>query len=363
MKNKNKIIVLSVLAPILFFTSYIYSFNYNKIFNSQELKAVKIMSYSNPHRIYVNVGGEPIGIKLNTDGVLVVGLSDIITNVGKENSPAALSGVQIGDIITKINDEKISSSKDMSVLINKHNAEKIKVTINRNGEEVIKDVLPVKSADDENYKLGIWIRDRAAGVGTLTYYDNKTGKFAALGHPITDVDTGTLLKVKKGNIVDSTIISIKKGLAGYPGEVRGIFVDEDTSIGSIEKNTICGIYGSNFSGKKNLLKKELPVAFRHEIKLGKAQILTTINGEKPQLYDINIEKLLEQNSPGPKSMIIKVTDPVLLQKTGGIVQGMSGSPIIQNNKIVGAVTHVLINRPDVGYGIYIEWMLKDSGLM
>ncbi|MEL7597547.1 MAG: SpoIVB peptidase S55 domain-containing protein, partial [Clostridiaceae bacterium] len=162
----------------------------------------------------------------------------------------------------------------------------------------------------------------------------------------------------------SSIISLRKGQKGNPGELRGIFVNEETDLGKVNKNTICGIYGC---GNDKLIGKKynnpMKIALRNEIKEGSAKILTTIEGTEPKLYDIEIEKLLTQDEPGPKSMIIKVTDPILLNKTGGIVQGMSGSPIIQDNKIVGAVTHVLINRPDVGYGIYIEWMLKDADIL
>ena len=208
------------------------------------------------------------------------------------------------------------------------------------------------------------MRDSTAGVGTLTFYHEKSGKFAALGHPITDVDTGTMLTVKDGNIINSSIISIKKGTKGNPGEVRGIFVNEGDPLGNIKTNTVSGIYGTSVKALKNdKLNKPMEVGLRNDIKEGDAQILTTVDGEQPKLYNIKIEKLLSQDSPGPKSMVIRVTDSELLEKTGGIVQGMSGSPIIQNNKIVGAVTHVLINKPDVGYGIYMEWMLKDAGIL
>lgn len=225
-----------------------------------------------------------------------------------------------------------------------------------------KKVKPVKSKDNQ-YKIGLWIRDSTAGVGTLTFYDNKTGTFAALGHPITDVDTGTILNVNSGQIVNSSIVSVRKGVRGTPGELKGIFIDEDVVLGQIIKNTQCGIFGKSNLPIKNKNNKKMKLALRDEIKEGPAQIYTTIDGSEPKLYNIMVEKLLPQNSPGPKSMVIKVTDKELLEKTGGIVQGMSGSPIIQDNKIIGAVTHVLINKPDTGYGIYIEWMLKDADIL
>lgn len=322
------------------------------------LGEISVNARANP-KIMVCPGGQPVGIKLNTDGVLVVGLSDIESKNGKKISPAAEAGIQIGDSIIKINNEPISGSKSLIDMVNKE--QKLSITIVRNGNNFIKTVVPSKSDRDGGYKLGIWVRDSTAGVGTLTFYDEKTGKFAALGHPITDVDTGTLLKIKDGTIINSKIISIKKGIKGDPGEVRGMFIDEENAIGNIENNTLCGIYGNKFL--TNRKTKPMEVAFRDEIKEGDAKILTTINQEEPKYYSIKIEKLLRQDSPGPKSMIIKITDPQLLKMTGGIVQGMSGSPIIQNNKIVGAVTHVLINSPDTGYGIYAEWMIKEAGMI
>lgn len=291
-------------------------------------------------------------------------MSDIDSQNGKISSPAAQAGVQIGDSIIKIDGENVSNSKSVSEKLNKYNDSIMKVTIIREGKNIDKEIKPVKSDVDNSYKLGLWVRDSTAGVGTLTFYHEKSGKFAALGHPITDVDTGTMLTVKDGNIINSSIISIKKGAKGNPGEVRGIFVNEEDPLGNIKTNTVSGIYGTSVKAlKNNKLNKPMEVGLRNDIKEGDAQILTTVDGEQPKLYNIKIEKLLSQDSPGPKSMVIRVTDPELLEKTGGIVQGMSGSPIIQNNKIVGAVTHVLINKPDVGYGIYMEWMLKDAGIL
>lgn len=308
-------------------------------------------------------GGISVGVKLNTKGVLVVALSDIDTDNGKVTSPAAVSGINIGDSILKVNNTDIDNSEMLVREINRYEGQDLNILIDRKGQQLVKKVKPV-NGNSGNYKIGLWVRDSTAGVGTLTFYDEKTKKFAALGHPVTDVDTGTILSVNKGEIVSSSIVSIRKGVKGNPGELKGIFVNEDITLGEVQKNTECGIFGiadKNFVNKK--YKKPMKIALRGEIKEGKAQILTTIDDNGPKLYDIEIQKLLAQDEPGPKSMVIKVTDPILLEKTGGIVQGMSGSPIIQNNKIVGAVTHVLINKPDTGYGIYIEWMLKDSEIL
>lgn len=333
-----------------------------KIFGIIPVKSVVVDKI--PNGIMVYPGGQPIGIKLNTKGVLVVALSDIDTLKGKITSPSSQAGIQVGDSIIKVNGIEVNTSEEVLKQINLSKGQKITLTIDRKGNQEVKKVTPILCEKDNCYKIGLWIRDSTAGVGTLTFYDENTKKFAALGHPITDVDTGTILKVNTGQIVTSNIISIRKGEKGNPGELRGIFINEDYTLGNIEKNTQCGVYGKyNESLRNEGFDKPMKIALRDEIKEGSAKILTTIDGGSPKLYDIQIEKLLSQDSPGPKSMVIRVTDPVLLQKTGGIVQGMSGSPIIQDNKLVGAVTHVLVNKPDVGYGIYIEWMIKDAGLL
>lgn len=325
------------------------------------VKSVFIKSVGNDIVLYP--GGQPLGVKLNTKGVLVVALSDIKTENGKISSPAAVAGIQIGDNVIKINGIAIKNSEQTQREINNCDGKELKVLIERKGQQFEKVIKPIKSQEDKNYKVGLWIRDSTAGVGTLTFYDEKSGMFAALGHPITDVDTGTILSINSGEIVSSSIISVKKGLRGNPGELKGIFVNEDLILGKIYKNTECGVFGKSSTKLVDKHCKPMKVALRSEIKEGPAKILTTIDDNGPKLYDIQIEKLLAQDEPGPKSMVIKVTDSELLEKTGGIVQGMSGSPIIQDNKIVGAVTHVLINKPDVGYGIYIEWMIKDANIL
>ncbi|WP_291632962.1 SpoIVB peptidase [Clostridium sp.] len=320
----------------------------------------------NNSEIMVYPGGQPIGVKLNTKGVLVVALSDINGSDGKISSPAAQAGVQIGDSIIKINDVEINYAEDVTRFVNRGNSSEIVLKLQRKDDLNLLEVKvkPVVDSTDGKHKIGLWVRDSTAGVGTLTLYDDNTKKFAALGHPITDADTGTILNVNNGVVVSSNIISVKKGTRGNPGELRGIFIDEDKIKGQIIKNTECGIFGT---GTKSLINskfnKPMKIGLRNEIKVGKAQILTTINGCEPELFEIEIQKLLSQNVSRSKSMVIKITDPKLLEKTGGIVQGMSGSPIIQNNKIIGAVTHVLINKPDTGYGIYIEWMLKDADIL
>jgi stage IV sporulation protein B len=294
----------------------------------------------------------------------VVALSDVEGYDNNINSPAAQSGIQIGDCILKINDKNITNSDETLKQINNCQGKEIKLLTDRNGVSFERIVTPVKSKSDDSYKIGLWVRDSTAGIGTLTFYDPKTNMFGALGHPITDIDTGTILKVSTGNITNSSILSVKKGMKGEPGELRGIFINEDNPMGNIIKNTSCGIFGEGNKSIGGTVNTELlKIGTKEDVKEGPAKIITTIDGNKPEQFDILIEKLLQQSEPGPKSMVIKVTDKRLLEKTGGIVQGMSGSPIIQENKIIGAVTHVLVNKPDTGYGIYIEWMIKEGNIL
>ena len=313
--------------------------------------------------VEVTLGGNSVGVRLSSQGALVVGHSDININNTRMESPAEKAGIQLGDLIVQIDDIKIENSRDVISTIRNSKESLVNITFYRDGNKMTKQVNLLKE-EGSDYKLGLWVRDSTAGVGTLTFYDENTGKFAALGHPVTDGDTNKPFTIKNGDLLESSIISVRKGEKGSPGELKGIFVDDENSIGSIEKNTQCGIFGEGKKELKDSLQStKVKVGFRDEIKLGKASIITTVDENGPKEYEIEIMKVLQQDTPGPKSMLIKVTDEELLSKTGGIVQGMSGSPILQNGKIVGAVTHVLINKPDVGYGIYIDWMLQDAGVI
>lgn len=309
-------------------------------------------------------GGNSVGVKLNTKGVLVVALNDIEGDNGKISSPSAKAGIEIGDNILSIDGKKVNGAESLAKYVEESKGKEIKVELLRKNQIVLKYLCPQYVKYDDKYKIGLWVRDSSAGVGTLTFYDPKSGVFGALGHPVTDVDTGTNLDIESGEIVNSSIVKIKKGVKGNPGELKGIFINEENILGNVKKNTECGIFGeANKDIISNDSIKPMKIGLRDEIKLGKAHILTTIDSDGPKAYDIEIEKLLNQEKPGPKSMVIRITDNRLLQKTGGIVQGMSGSPIIQDDKIIGAVTHVLINKPDTGYGIYIEWMINDSNIL
>lgn len=332
---------------------------YTSLINS---KALTTLRKEKRKEIEVYPGGISIGVKINNKGALVVGYSDISTHEGLSESPGKVAGIELGDIIEEVNGENIETCSDLISKVKTCRNDEMTVKILRGNSELTKKISLIK--EDNEYKIGLWVRDSTAGIGTLTFYDKDSKTFGALGHPITDGDTNVSFNIKSGTLLKSSVLSIKKGERGNPGEIKGLFINENESIGNIEKNTNSGIYGDASVELINPnFNKAMTVAYRDEIKEGHAQIITTVEDGGAKAYDIEILKLLPQDEPGSKSMIIKIVDPVLLEKTGGIVQGMSGSPIIQNGKIIGAVTHVLINKPDVGYGIYIEWMLQDAGVI
>ena len=323
---------------------------------------IKSVSVQKLDDIKLYPGGTSVGIKLSTEGVLVVGFSDVETRGGTESSPAKMAGLQLGDVLLKVNGKEIQGAKQLGLLIKENNNNLVNVEFIRQGCKFNKDIELVK--EGEAYKLGLWVRDSTAGIGTLTFYDANSKTFGALGHPITDGDTNTTFTIKDGDLLSASILSVRKGEKGVPGELRGLFVNERSTIGKISINATSGIFGSTTKDLINpKFSEPMSIGLRNEVKEGPATIISTVGDEGPKEYSIEIVKLLQQDKSGPKSMIIKVTDEELLSKTGGIVQGMSGSSIIQNNKIVGAVTHVLINKPDIGYGIYIEWMLEEAGII
>lgn len=297
--------------------------------------------------------GKAIGMKLYTDGVLVVGMSEINGKKPYENS-----GIQEGDRIIKVNDEEIEGTDDLIETVNQSKGNVLEITYKRDEDTMTTSIEPVKTNEDE-YKLGLWVRDAAAGVGTMTFYEPSSGMFAALGHGITDIDTSELISIASGELVTTQILSIVKGESGVPGEVRGT-IEKGISLGSISKNTKYGVYGkiTNQTRLNINATSQMEVALRSEIKTGEAQILCQLDNGNVEAYDIEIKKLFLNNNEDNKSMMIKVTDESLLEKTGGIIQGMSGAPIIQNGKFIGAVTHVLINDPTAGYAVFADIMIK-----
>lgn len=304
-------------------------------------------------------GGNAVGIKMNTLGALVVAVTDIIDTNGNKTSPSRDSGIRVGDSIIEIDGKKIESSQEVVEILNDLKDIEVELVILRDKKEIKVSVNPVQSIQDNAYRIGVWVRDRTSGIGTMTYYDEDTNTFGALGHGISDMDTKELLKVEDGTIMNAKISDVEQGEKGVPGEIKGIFYSTDKIIGRIEKNIDFGVYGSLTEGFNTNIKDSIPIGFRDEVETGKAHILTTLDGEKIGKYEIEIEKVERQDVPKQKSMVVKITDEELLNKTGGIVQGMSGSPIIQNGKLIGAITHVFVNDPTKGYGLFIEWMLNN----
>nr|WP_255437677.1 SpoIVB peptidase [Thalassobacillus sp. CUG 92003] len=309
-------------------------------------------------------GGQSVGVKLHTLGMLVVG-HHLVKSGETKASPGEEAGIQVGDIILEVNGKPLKAMKDLTPLVSEsgENNEPLTFKIKRKQQTYEKTVTPGFDDKEKEYQLGLYIRDSAAGIGTMTFYHPDSQKYGALGHVISDMDTKQPIEIHDGTIVRSNVTSIEKGSQGIPGEKRADFSMNEDKIGNITKNSPFGIFGELEDKITNdLYEKPLSIAPAEQIKEGPAQILTVLDGEKVQPFDIEIITNMPKDSPVTKGMIIKITDPELLDKTGGIVQGMSGSPIIQNNKIVGAVTHVFVNDPTSGYGVHIEWMLKEAGI-
>ena len=304
--------------------------------------------------------GNVAGVKLYTNGVLVVGMSEIEGEDSKTYKPYENTGIEEGDTIVKINDNLINSTDDLIEKVNMSNGEEVEIEYIHDEQTKECSITPVKTSKEE-YKLGLWVRDSAAGVGTVTFYEPSTQSFGALGHGITDIDTGDLLNIASGEFVTAKVLNIKKGEDGNPGKIQGT-VEAQETIGEITKNTEFGIYGKiqDLSSLNIDTSKEMEVAMREEIELGKATILCSLDNQTVKEYEIEITKIYRDNNYNNKSMEIKVTDEELIEKTGGIIQGMSGSPIIQNGKFIGAVTHVLVNSSTEGYAIFGDLMLKQS---
>ena len=301
--------------------------------------------------------GSSIGMKLYTKGVLVVGMSQIDTDNNQKEKPYENSGIEQGDTIIEVNNNEIGNTDELIQEVNKSNGNAISIKYVRNNKTMQTSIIPVKSENE--YKLGLWVRDAAAGVGTLTFYEPSTNMFMSLGHGITDIDTEQIVEIANGELVTANIISINKGEKGKPGEIRGT-IDNGYEIGSIYKNTNFGVYGS--LKNKNYIpidtSREMEVATREEIQEGEAKILCQLDNSRPKEYKIEIEKIYISNNKDNKSMLIKITDESLIEKTGGIIQGMSGAPIIQNGKFIGAITNVLVNDPTQGYAIFGDLMIK-----
>lgn len=303
-------------------------------------------------------GGMPFGVKFSTDGVLIVGFCDVESG-GKHCNPAKDAGLRARDIIKKIDGKALSDAQQLTDIIEKSDGKGVNITYLRNGEERTATLTPVFCESEGRYKTGIWVRDSGAGIGTVTFIIPETKHFGGLGHGICDSDTGELIGMKSGSVLDVTVSGLVRGQVGTPGEIKGYF--KPGKIGTLLSNTSCGVYGVFDSIPATASGKTIKIGYRNEIKPGKATIRCTLDSGEMDEYEIEISDInIASNSS--KCFAVKVTDKRLIDISGGIIQGMSGSPIIQNGKLVGAVTHVLINDPTTGYGIFIENMLNAANI-
>ena len=316
-----------------------------KLFGAIPVKSVTVARLED---VKVYVGGVPFGIKFLTEGVSVVGFEDEASN------PAYKAGLRLYDTIIKINGKKISGNADVSEAVS--GGGEMNITFLRAGKEMSIKFMPKYSENEKKYTLGVWLKDSGAGIGTLTYVTTD-GVFGGLGHGICDGETGELIPITSGSVLGVTLNGIVKGQKGAPGELKGYF--NSSKVGAIYKNSEVGVFGALAEIPESINGKTYSIGLKNELKEGKATILCTLDDNVRREYSIEISNI-NRNADGNKCFSIKITDERLINATGGIVQGMSGSPIIQNGKLVGAVTHVLINDPCAGYGIFIENMLRQN---
>lgn len=302
--------------------------------------------------------GVPAGIRMTAEGVVISGMSEIDTPAGAV-CPGEAAGLETGDILQTANGTAVTSSETLADIVRSSEGQPIQLVGLRGETKISVSVQPVQTTSDGTYQIGLLIRDSMAGIGTLTYVDPKNGAFGALGHPITDIDSGARLPLETGSVVPAQVVRVEMGTAGDPGELIGTY-DFSTELGQLDDNTACGIFGTLTNGALYAGMETLSTAEENEVHTGQAEILTCVSGSQPKKYAVSIEKITPDASDS-RNLSLRVTDEELLKKTGGIVPGMSGSPILQDGKLIGAVTHVLVNHPERGYGILIENMLDAAG--
>lgn len=324
-----------------------------KLFGVLPIKTVDISIFEKQNIIPLGVA---FGVKLYTDGVIIVDITDFLHD-GKIQNPAYDAGLREGDIILSYNGVKVKSNEDLIEQVKLSNGNPQIATVRRNNLDFDTKIIPIKDDADGSYRIGLWVRDSTAGIGMLSYYNPNDNTLSGLGHSISDGDTGQLMPVSTGELVKANIEGVIKGSPGSPGELLGSFIDEEI-LGVLTGNSSTGLTAACVTDEFSDYNS-YPIALKDSIKTGKAQIICCVNGTESKFYDIEILKI-NNNLQETKNMVIKITDNKLLELTGGIVQGMSGSPIIQDGKIVGAVTHVLVSDPQKGYGIFIENMLKSA---
>ena len=304
--------------------------------------------------------GQTVGVTLDMEGVTIMDTTDVEDYDGKRHTPAKDAGLRSGDIIKTINGISVESARQLEEIVNSQGENELEIIAKRKGNEKYCRAKAILSQKDGHYRLGVWIKDAASGLGTVTYANPETGEFGALGHSISEGVNEEVLTVQGGEVWKANIVSIQKGSKGQPGELIGVFAEGKEKVGEIQSNTAVGLKGK-IDTVKNLdtITEAVPVAAREEVCEGEAEIFANIEGNKIERFAVEIQKINKDES-NTKGMVVKVTDQRLLERTGGIVQGMSGSPILQNGKIVGAVTHVFVNDPTRGYGIFMENMLSGT---
>lgn len=311
-------------------------------------------------------GGHSIGVLLNEKGIIVAGAYDVVNQDDQITNPATQAGIKKGDVILKADGLEVQSDSQFKDLVARTGAAGQSMALEvKRGKEIFSTTLnPVLCKETSDYRVGLMIRDSAAGVGTITFYEPDTRSYGALGHIITDINTSDPVDLQDGKIVGASVQGIAKGKRGQPGEKIGILQGDKLLSGTISKNTRLGIFGNLHKPLENpVFTEAIPVAMTSQIQEGPAEILTVVNGNKVEKFSVDILKINPQIRQDGKALVIKITDQRLIEQTGGIIQGMSGSPIIQGERLVGAVTHVFVNDPTRGYGVSAEWMLEESGLL
>lgn len=324
-----------------------------RLFGAIPIRSVRVV---HTERQYLVPGGVAVGITLHTRGVLVVGMGSVRTADGML-SPGSAAGLQPGDLILAVGGEEIENSTHLAAICAAQ-AGVVTLEVERSGALIGVRLYPALDVESGEYRLGLWVRDSTAGVGTLSFYDENSGWFGALGHAVSDVDTQSTLSVRDGKLVAAEVRDVVRGMPGEPGELLGAFSGASPQIGSILLNTDYGIYGTMAQTYRGAQTDAVPMAYAYEAHEGPATILSTVSGSEAQPFSCNIIRVSTQQTPGTKGMIVQVNDAELIERTGGIVQGMSGSPILQDGKLIGVVTHVFVNDPTKGYCIYAEWMYQ-----
>jgi stage IV sporulation protein B len=310
-------------------------------------------------------GGQAIGVLLNSDGALVVGETGFTAAGGRRVAPAMAAGLRVGDVIVRADGRRVSSREVVREAVQRagRSGRPLDLEVLRAGRLRGLSVRPAFSPNRHRYLLGAWVRDGVTGIGTLTFYDPSRHVFGALGHVIADTGTGRAFPVHDGRIVAALVSGLQRGRDGDPGEKLGVFLNEASPWGRIVSNTPVGIFGKLLSGPSGgLFNRPVPVAAEDQVHVGPAEVLTVLHGRRVQAFGIAIEQVVPQSRPAGKGLVLRVTDPRLLAATGGIVQGMSGSPILQDGRLVGAVTHVFVHDPTRGYGVLAVWMAEQAGL-